>query len=470
MIKTHYVKLIATMSEALTKETILSKLNNFVMAFRFDMTWKSFDDHQKKYLDTIIKLDNSKTIILETKWDEVKVKNTNEIKLKKWFKYWIQFSNLKEDSRDTIFVNYQHLHEIPIDTEITFEDSKTVLRVLSNDDWVIECIVDKIWKAEPGKKIQFLNYKPKLSFLSEKDKKDIIRWIKIGVNMLFASSVKSSEDIKSIREFLDENEWEWIKIMVRLHTSAAYKNFDDIVDASDGILLAHWNLKKFAPESKEDSFGILERVKRAWKPFFCDIDKNLRSLWKKQFQKIASDYIKLWVDSFIVNEDIVEGEQLQDTLIEISTFINNANIQEIDLERREFFSQIAQKEENVQHYLIDKWFNITKEIPIKAIICYTDTWEIITKLWSLRPTIPLIVFTKSDYVYRYINLLRGVRWYKISKNFSYESFKSLRKEMIRILFKWNISLDDKILIIQVKEDKCVSHWINWIELYKFKNI
>mgnify|MGYP001681014910 FL=1 len=44
--------------------------------------------------------------------------------------------------------------------------------------------------------------------------------------------------------------------------------------------------------------------------------------------------------------------------------------------------------------------------------------------------------------------------------------------MIRIIFKWNISLDDKILILQANEtiggDK--SDMINGTEIYNFKNI
>jgi len=51
----------------LSKETILSKLINFVTVFRINLADKSFDDYQKKYIDTILKLDNSKTIMLETK-------------------------------------------------------------------------------------------------------------------------------------------------------------------------------------------------------------------------------------------------------------------------------------------------------------------------------------------------------------------------------------------------------------------
>lgn len=69
-------------------------------------------------------------------------------------------------------------------------------------------------------------------------------------------------------------------------------------------------------------------------------------------------------------------------------------------------------------------------------------------------------------------MLRGVRGYKISQSFSYENLKRIGKEMIRIIFKGNISLDDKIIIVQATEaitDEKTS-MINGLELYKFKNI
>ena len=62
-----YTKLITKVSQTLAKETILSKLINFVHVFRVDLLENPFDDSQKKYIDTILKLDNSKTILLETK-------------------------------------------------------------------------------------------------------------------------------------------------------------------------------------------------------------------------------------------------------------------------------------------------------------------------------------------------------------------------------------------------------------------
>jgi hypothetical protein len=68
--------------------------------------------------------------------------------------------------------------------------------------------------------------------------------------------------------------------------------------------------------------------------------------------------------------------------------------------------------------------------------------------------------------------VRWLKWYKISQSFNYENLKRIWKEMIRIIFKWNISLDDKVLIVQSNElsDNVKSDMINGIELYQFKNI
>jgi hypothetical protein len=86
--------------------------------------------------------------------------------------------------------------------------------------------------------------------------------------------------------------------------------------------------------------------------------------------------------------------------------------------------------------------------------------------------VPIITFTKSSHTYRFLNVVWWLKWYKISQSFNYENLKRIWKEMIRIIFKWNISLDDKVLIVQSHElnDDVKSDMINWIELYQFKNI
>ncbi len=469
-----FVKLTATVSQWLAKETILSKLINFVHVFRVNVADKPFDDSQKKYIDTIMKLDNSKTIMLETKWEEVKVQNMSPIDLVVWQRISLEFSALKEESTDTIFVNYWYLSEIPEWVSFSFEESSVVLKVTGSHEWIVDCVVQEAWMISLYKHLIFIDYKPKLSFLSEKDKKDVIWWLQSGVNMIAASSVKKPEDVVSIRDFLEENGWEWIKIFVRLHKKEAFENIDAIIEACDGIICSYGEVVEFLwPDVT--CLHVLEKVKRMWKPFMLNIQKKeYESIKWASFDAMLASYINAWLDSFMLAEDIVEEDQLQDEIIAFHDRIYDMKPSFDLLDRVDVYTTLATEEENINDYLIHKTFRAARDLPVRAIICYTDTWETISKLVALKTHIPVIVFTKSDPVYRYINIFWGVKWYKISQNFNYASFKRIGKEMIRILFKWNISLDDKILILKVNEkwtpkDKD-SDMINWIELHKFKNI
>lgn len=76
-----FTKIIAGVSPTLAKETVLSKIINMVDVFRITLS-KGYDDNNKKYIDTLMKLDNSKTIILETKGIDIRVKNTANIPVK----------------------------------------------------------------------------------------------------------------------------------------------------------------------------------------------------------------------------------------------------------------------------------------------------------------------------------------------------------------------------------------------------
>ena len=77
-----FTKIIPGVSPTLAKETVLSKIINMVDVFRITLS-KGFDDNNKKYIDTIMKLDNSKTILIETKGIDLRVKNTSSLPMKK---------------------------------------------------------------------------------------------------------------------------------------------------------------------------------------------------------------------------------------------------------------------------------------------------------------------------------------------------------------------------------------------------
>ncbi len=125
-----FTKIIAGVGPTLAKETILSKVVNMVDAFTITLSM-GFDDNNKKYIDTIMKLDNSKTIILETKGKDIRVKNTLNLSLQKGDKITLEYSEYAQDGDQKLYVDYAFLEDIAVGTELHFIRSKAVVRVLS---------------------------------------------------------------------------------------------------------------------------------------------------------------------------------------------------------------------------------------------------------------------------------------------------------------------------------------------------
>jgi pyruvate kinase len=70
-----------------------------------------------------------------------------------------------------------------------------------------------------------------------------------GVDYVAASQVRSRSDIDGLRSFLDESGGERIRILAKVETAEGLRNFDGILDAADGVMLARGNLGlSIAPE------------------------------------------------------------------------------------------------------------------------------------------------------------------------------------------------------------------------------
>ena len=164
--------------------------------------------------------------------------------------------------------------------------------------------------------------------------------------------------------------------------------------------------------------------------------------------------------------------QEDDPLTNITQLSEALDELELKIQKEDLIRFYANNEFLVRDYIIYNAYRTTQEVDVRAMVLYTENGYSAGRLSSLKPRVPIIAFTKNDENYRYLNMLRGVRGYKISQSFSYENLKRIGKEMIRIIFKGNISLDDKIIIVQaneeIKDEK--TNMINGVELYKFKNI
>lgn len=283
------------------------------------------------------------------------------------------------------------------------------------------------------------------------------------------SLVKTRNDIIELKQFLATKNAGNMKILAKIETEEALENIDELLDISDGLIFVFEKIEKAMKALKLNEEILVNKCKVLGKPaivtFVGKFDKNKYQLINesqlKKFSTMAADGYML--DTLLQEEDpLAMITQLSDTLDTL----------ELKIAPQELTRFYANNEFMVRDYIIYNAHRATQEVDVRAIVLYTENGYSAGRLSSLKPRVPIIAFTKSDENYRYLNMLRGVRGYKISQSFSYENLKRIGKEMIRIIFKGNISLDDKIIIVQATEaitDEKTG-MINGLELYKFKNI
>lgn len=463
-----FTKIIAGVSPMLAKETVLSKIINMVDAFTITLSY-GFDDNNKKYIDTLMKLDNSKTIIIETKGNDIRVKNTVDIVVKKGQKITIDYSEYTQDGNKKIFIDYAHLDKVPLGETITFEQSQVILKIEKKQDDFAECIV---MDAGPHKKIfqydrvSLQHNEDELSTLLEKDKKDILRGLEYGTHVIALSACYDEKHINECKAFLKEQNNADMKVFAKIETQHGLDKLNEIIKTADGIILIADKLQPFL--WKKNLEQITQQIRNKGIPVLISY---VTKLGHKDYPLTQENTIKELCNLSI------DGLKLETMIIEDDVF-DTINTLELQTEKYELvvkekkIQRFDEAEFEVRDYIIYNAYRITQELDIKAIVCFTDNGYTSARVASLNPKVPVITFTKSNYTYRFLNLIRGVKGYKISQSFNYENLKRIGKEMIRIIFKGNISLDDKVLIVQANESNsdAKSDMINGIELYNFKNI
>jgi len=129
-------------------------------------------------------------------------------------------------------------------------DGNIVCKVLEIKETSI--MVQVLSNATLGEKknMNLCGCKVNLPTITEKDEDDIVNFgLKEGVDMIAASFVRSASDVEQIRDLLGPKGAN-IRIISKIENEEGLENFEEILEASDGIMVARGDLGMEIPVEK----------------------------------------------------------------------------------------------------------------------------------------------------------------------------------------------------------------------------
>lgn len=241
-------KIICTIGPSSENEETLTQMCEAGMnVARLNFSHGTHEEHQKK-IDLIKavreKLNYPLPIMLDTKGPEYRIKTfANHCEtIADGADFTFTVDECEGDST-RVSVSYADLiKELKVGDRILVNNGLLVFEVkeLKGNDAVCTTIVGG--EISDRKSMNFPNHVMKGDYLSEQDKSDLLFGIENDVDFVAASFVSTKDDVRALRDFLNENGGESIDIIAKIENRSGVDHIEEICEIADGIMVARGDL------------------------------------------------------------------------------------------------------------------------------------------------------------------------------------------------------------------------------------
>ncbi len=232
----------ASCSEEVMRELLLAGLNVARMNFSHG-THESHAEMIARFRKVRDELKLPAAVMLDTKGPEIRLGLFDEpVEVVPGQTY--TFSTVETPgTAEKCFVNYA---ELPADVKsgdmLLVDDGELSFRVEETTDTEIRCTVVDGGMMKSQKGVNIPGARLNMPFLSERDKSDLLFGIEQNVDYVAASFTRRAQDIIDMRSFLNAHGGEGIRIIAKIENTEGVEKFDEILAASDGIMVARGDM------------------------------------------------------------------------------------------------------------------------------------------------------------------------------------------------------------------------------------
>ncbi len=410
-------KIICTMGPSTDSVPLLVRMMQAGMDLaRFNFSHGTHEDHAKRYNLVCQAAEQAGKVIAtiaDTKGPEMRLGlfADDKIYLNEGDEFTLTTQEYLGDQKRA-HVNYAGLpQELEVGSSILLADGLLSLRVTAIEGSEIRTVVVNGGELSSRKRVACPGIELKLPFLSDQDKDDILFAARLGMDYVAASFVQKADDVIAIRKVLEENGYR-MGIISKIENEAGVKNIEEIIYASDGVMVARGDLGVEIPTEDVPLVqkDIISRCNRAGKPVITAT---------QMLESMVSSYRATRAEASDVANSIFDGTDVimlsgetasgRYPLEAVQTMAKIAERTEqsldyVSLFRKKGISERIHSTDAISHATVQ----IAQEIKANAILTITESGFTARMIAKYKPCAPVVAVSRLESSVRAMQLYWGV--------------------------------------------------------------
>lgn len=234
----------STDNDSILREMMLSGMN----VARFNFSHGDYETHKKRF-EQVVRLRNELHLpiatMLDTKGPEIrlgKFENDTPVEIKDGELFVLTTDEMVGNAKKASITFKLLPQDISVGTAILINDGVIELKAEKITDTDITCRVIHGGTVSNNKGINVPGVELSMPYLSERDMSDLEFGSKMGFDFIAASFVRSSADVNYLRKFAKSLGWTTPRIIAKIENRDGVNNIDEIIDVSDGIMVARGDM------------------------------------------------------------------------------------------------------------------------------------------------------------------------------------------------------------------------------------
>lgn len=392
----------------------------------------------------------SLSLLLDTKWPELR---TGDVSEKKAYKKGDVFRiySCPVNEWNSLSCDYPYLAEdVEIGWVIEIDSGLFHVRVRAKWENFVEVEAENDATIGSRRHVNLPWVCIRLPGITDKDKEDILFGIKNHYHFIAASFIRTAENVREIREFLDANGGEHIRIISKIENAEWVENLEAIVKISDGVMVARGDLGIEVPIEKVPKYQkrIIDLCRQNGK-FVIVATHMLESMIEHPFPTRAevSDIFRAILhgaDATMLSGETTTGKYPIESVSMMTSVIHEAE-EELEHKHHEYSDEGLSLRDREKKALIKAAIDINESLWLRAVVLFTKSGRLARIAAAYRPNTPIFAFTGSEESLGFMRILYWIESIKLNTWWDHE--ENLKNAIQYLVSAQKFSETDRIVAI-----------------------